>query len=91
MKILDHKAYDTFCRVYRGDMNFITPDALEYGSAGDVYYELSEGTSIISPRDTLYCVTVLSKHGKRMQEHNKMFYTCSSARGYIDKLQDIFL
>lgn len=77
---------DIFWRVYKAQVNFMTPNIERYGQIGGYIYELSHG--YFGP-DHIYGVTVLDANTHERTDLNKGGMSLEKANAYIKTLKDI--
>jgi hypothetical protein len=71
---------------YNNATNFMTPDVIKYGMAGNYVYELSTGTGFMN--DSIYGVSVLERNsGNKRHDLSKCFGTEAKAYNYIEDLR----
>lgn len=78
---------DIFRTVFNGAMNFMTPDVIEYGTAGKYLYELSTDKASHGIFAGIHGVTVLNAQSKkRITGLDSSFSSLKEARSYIKEL-----
>lgn len=77
------RARALFRGTFGDSTNFLTPEAVDYGIAGDYAWELSTGTGIWN--ESLYGVTVLELDGHRTTL-GACFDSPEAALAYIEEL-----
>jgi hypothetical protein len=85
MSNVQYRVYVVFDRVFRGKVNWITPNVWDYGVTGNFYYELSH-QSFTGDWDDLYGVTVIDKDENKRNDLSKAFSRLSEAQEYIESL-----
>jgi hypothetical protein len=71
---------------YNFTANFMTPDVIKYGMAGNYVYEISTGKGFMN--DSIYGVTVLERDtGNKRHDLSKCFGTEEKAYNYISELR----
>jgi hypothetical protein len=72
-----------FNKFYKGKKNIMTPDALEYGTVGELTYEISSGEFLGMD---LYGLTLLETNPLARSEHSDLFFSIKEIHTFMDKL-----
>jgi hypothetical protein len=84
------KAIEIFNKVFGDRPNFMTPDPLAWGVAGDHAWELTRGSFLGEPLWGVTVVTYSKEKGGHKPNHNlsESFKTANEATSYIKSLED---
>lgn len=85
MTNVQYKVYVIFDRVFRGKVNWITRNIVDYGITGNFYYELSH-ESFTGDWGDLYGVTIIDKNENKCPDLSNAFSSYREAQDYIESL-----
>jgi hypothetical protein len=72
-----------FDKFYKGNKNIMTPDVLEYGTAGELIYEISSGEFL---GKDLYGLTLLETNPLSRSQHTSLHYSMEDVGAHLDKI-----